>query len=74
MSNELDNFFNSLERKESLIDKDYDRFYYLHYQFKHKTRYHEALLLHIKKFRIDLNKYEEILKRYIKNKENKDGR
>lgn len=70
---ELDNFFTSLERKEDLIDKDYDRMYYLHYQFRTDERNKEALLRHIKKFKNDLLKYEEVLKRYLKNKELRNG-
>lgn len=70
---ELDNFFTSLERKEDLIDKDYERLYYLHYQFRNDERYEEALMEHIRKFKGDLMKYEEILKRYKKNKEKKNG-
>ena len=71
---ELNNFIISLERKEDLIDKDYDRLYYLHYQFRNDKRYVESLLLHIKKFKTDLVKYEDVLKRYLKNKEVKNGR
>lgn len=70
---ELNNFIISLERKEDLIDKDYDRLYYLHYQFRNDTRYVESLLAHIKKFKLDLVKYEDVLKRYLKNKEVKNG-
>lgn len=66
---ELDNFYTSLERKEDLIDKDYERLYYLHYQFRNDNRYSQALLEHIKKFKLDLMKYEDILKRFMKNKE-----
>lgn len=71
---ELENFHNSLERKEDLIDKDYERLYYLHYQFRNDTRYEEALLEHIRKFKGDLLKYEEILKRHKKNKERENGK
>lgn len=66
---DLDNFLTSIERKEDLIDKDYERFYFLHYQFRNEQRYAQALLEHIKKFKLDLMKYEDILKRFMKNKE-----
>lgn len=60
------NLGTSLERKIRLLNEDWDKLYYIHYNFKASNKSIDLLLDHIKKIRMDLNKYEEILKRYIK--------
>lgn len=63
---EMININSSLERKINLLNDDMDKLYYLHYNFKASHKNAENLYNQIKKIKLDVSKYEDILKRYIK--------
>lgn len=63
----------SLERKINLINEDFENLISDHYEFKANHKNIENLLNIINKARLDLTKYEDILKRYIKYNEVQNG-
>lgn len=63
---ELIKLYTALERKMTIIDRDYDDIYYRHYQFKAEKKRAQQLEDSILKFKTDLLKYEEIFKRIKK--------
>ena len=60
---------NALERKMTLIDKDYDEIYYRHYQYKADPRNIQPLKAAVKTFKIHLLEYGEILERLDQNRQ-----
>lgn len=60
------NVSTSLERKLNLLEDDWDKLYTKHYDFKATNKNPKSLIDTIQKCKLDLAKYEEILKRYMK--------
>lgn len=67
------NMGTSLERKMKLLQDDFENFYINHYEFKANHKNIETLMNLIAKTRLDILKYEDILKRYLKYNEVQNG-